>query len=382
MPALTNYLDRALSGLSKIGIAFQDEESKSNAILPVLQKIQALDEVNALSIARTMQHSSAFNQLVRERISSIEVGSRYIDIAEQFEGIREDTSNMVSWMEDGKLDWVEKAKITWIKLKRGNVSDRFNDIRTFFLDVIGRTEKQLSKEELVLNAYKEFRLAIKQAEIAAQAILQRADCNLRDANAALEKHNEALKSKNNTEGETLAKLELIRDEALNEHSIADEQFQISSDLVNNLKIAYSTSEVVYARLEQNIKMKKRIYQQSVTFFSTNEIVFSALSSAFTSTQGLAESANALTAITTGVNKSIEALAVMGNHQLEQSAKAGYGATIDAKSVAKLADAIVQYQSDMRNLVKDLREEATKNANEIEIATNDAKDRFVQLVSRG
>ena len=69
----------------------------------------------------------------------------------------------------------------------------------------------------------------------------------------------------------------------------EKRYQIAKDLSDNLTISYNTSEVVMARLLQTTNAKERIYAQSITFFSTNDTVLTALKASFTGMFGLHES---------------------------------------------------------------------------------------------
>lgn len=379
MASLTSFYDTAMTTLAKVGINISPKESASSLVIPLVERLERVDPENALSIARTMQLSGEFNELVMTEISSLEIGSRFTDIALQFDSIRDDTKQMVEFMDDGKLDWKERIHMGWMKLRRGTVTDRFSEIKATFTDVIAGTTSQLDKESLVLDAYQNFRFAIKEAESAAAAIFQRTKDNLEQCKLTAAESDQKIATA--TDDLQRSSLELARDTSLVAVKQAEDDYQLAKDLFENLKISYSTSEVVFARLQQNLDMKKRIQQRSVTFFSTNETVFTALAAAFTSTQGLAESTNALEMMQSGVNKSIEALATVGTKQLEASARAGYGATISAQSVKALADSIVEYQSTLTSMVDQLRDEATRNALEIEQYTNDAKSKFVTLTTK-
>lgn len=377
--ALSVHFEKAMAKLAQLGLLSSVEESGMSAFLPLIQRIESIDPANALLIARVMQQSSNFNEIVRTQISSIDVGTRFITIAEQFDSIRDDTRDMVVWVSDGKLDWKEKAQLTWAKMRRGTVSERFESIKHTFASVIRSTHEQIAKEELVLSAYQDFRFSIKEAEGAAHALAAKAQDALETVKAELQMADGRIHAAQNAAEKS--SLELARDLLINKAQTAESEYQIAKDLSDNLKIAYNTSEVVFARLRQNIEMKRRIHEQSVSFFTTNEIVFTGLSAAFTSTQGLSESTQALEQMKKGINQSLEVLADLGNQQLESSARAGYGPTVDAKAVEKLANAIVEYQTNMRTLVDQLRTESTANANEIESATNAAKTRFVELATR-
>ena len=80
---------------------------------------------------------------------------------------------------------------------------------------------------------------------------------------------------------------------------------------DNLTISYNTSEVIMARLMQTTNAKERVYAQSVSFFSTNDSVLTALKASFTGLFGLHELTKALDAMKEGVSKSIEILADVG-----------------------------------------------------------------------
>ena len=88
----------------------------------------------------------------------------------------------------------------------------------------------------------------------------------------------------------------------------EKRYQIAKDLSDNITIGYNTSEVIMARLVQITTAKERVYSQSVSFFSTNEVVLTALTASFTGMHGLHESTQTLEAMKDGVNKSLEVLA--------------------------------------------------------------------------
>lgn len=377
--ALTSYFDKAMTKIQQFGLATAPGREQLSAIMPLIQRIEHLDPENALSIARVMDQSSNFNEIVRTKISSIEIGARFLTISSEFDDIREDTRNLVAWMEDGNLDWKEKAQMTWMELRRGTVSERFGVIQNTFAEVMEDTNNQILMEESVLAAYLDFRFSIKESESSAYMILAKAEQDWEAKKIEIVAASEKIKTASNQAEKS--KFELERDHLLAQTQSSETLYQIAKDLAENLKVAYNTSELVFARLQQNIGMKRRIYEQSVSFFSTNEVVFTGLSAAFTSTQGLAESTHALESMKRGLNQSIEALADIGGTQLEASAKAGYSGTIDAKSVAKLANAIVEYQQSMSSMISDLRKEATSTAEEIETATNASKESIVALLAK-
>ena len=113
-----------------------------------------------------------------------------------------------------------------------------------------------------------------------------------------------------------------RDLALQALQDEDKRYQIAKDLAENLSIAYGTTEVVMARIAQITDCKERVYSQAVTFFGTNETVFTALSASFTGMHGLHESTQTLEAMKEGINKSLETLGEVGTEIQEAALKAG------------------------------------------------------------
>ena len=137
-----------------------------------------------------------------------------------------------------------------------------------------------------------------------------------------------------------------------------------------------------ARLMQTTNAKERVYQQSISFFSTNETVFTALSASFTGLFGLNESTETLNAMKEGMSKSIETLSEIGGKVQEEAIKAGYGPTIRADAVKKLVDSVVSFQEKSRAIIAEMRDQATKNYAEIRDAVEDGKKRLATLAADG
>jgi hypothetical protein len=179
-----------------------------------------------------------------------------------------------------------------------------------------------------------------------------------------------------------ARLELARDEQLRRVQDEEKRYQIAKDLSDNLTISYNTSEVVMARLLQTTNAKERIYAQSITFFSTNDSVLTALKASFTGMFGLHESTATLNAMKEGVSKSLETLTEVGGKVQEEAVKAGYGPTIRADAVKKLVDSVVNYQERSQQIIDEMRKLSTQNSTEIRDAVEDGKRRIAKLVADG
>ncbi|PXY91493.1 merozoite surface protein 3b [Gilliamella apis] len=371
------YIDRAVQLLNKIGIIIKPQADAP--ILKLLDNVAEIDKNRVIAIARTLQQQSAFNQVVREQIDGVEVSQRYTKIVNHFDSIRTDMEKMLGWLDDGRLDFFERIKIGWMKLQRGSIPDRFNLIKKTYLQVSQETGNQIEREHIILNAYQDFRFGLKQAQITAEELVQIATARLEECKNKLSLAIADVDNFKEDDHVAKARLELIRDEALRNVQQEDSRYQIILDLANNLTVSYNSAEAVFARIQQTTSVKERVYQQSVSFFSTNEIVFTALSASITSLTGLSESTKTLDAMKDGMNKGIESIASAGNKQLEESLRAGYSSTIKADSLRALVDAIVNYQESSQQLIAELRNESIDNAKEIDRIVEDGKQRFNNII---
>jgi hypothetical protein len=374
------YLDLATSALREVGIV--PPKTDEAPIVGLLQKIADLDADKIAIIARTLAQAGVFNEVVREQTQAMEIGERYRQIAESFNSIRDDAKKMVDQIADARIDLFERATNVWMKISRGDVADRFDDIKQTYLDVTGSTKDQIERETRILDAYRDFRGALKQSEVLALEVLRVAERRLEAAKAELKKASEAVANFAGGEAADRARLELVRDEHLRRTQDEEKRYQVAKDLSDNLTVSYNTSEVIMARLLQTTNAKERVYAQAVTFFSTNDSVLTALKASFTGMFGLHESTQTLEAMKEGMSRSIEVLAEIGDQVGEAAVRAGYGPTIRADAVKKLVDSVVTFQERSLEIVGEMRRLATQNSAEIRDAVEEGKRRIARLVAQG
>jgi len=378
--SVLKYFDRAMNQLRDLGLV--PEQSDEAPVVALLNRLTELDEAKVTAIARTLSQASLFNEVVREQVSSMKLGERYEEITESFNSIRDDARSMVEQVEDGKIDTLERISNVWMKVTRGDISSRFQDIKEIYLDVAKDSSDQIEREHLILNAYQDFRGALKESEILALDVLKTAESRWEVAKSNVA---EAADVVEGFEGDDLvarAKLELARDEKVRVLQDDEDRYQIAKDLSDNLTVSYNTSEFVMSRLLQTTSAKERVYKQSIMFFGTNETVLTALSASFTGLFGLHESTEALEAMKEGMSKSLEDLADIGGKVQEAAVRAGYGPTIRADAVKKLVDSVVNFQARSRDIIEEMRVLATKNAEEIRESVEDGKQRLARLIQQG
>ena len=376
LPAL-QYLDRALETVQDMGL--KPESSGEDPIGALLDQITELDKDKVTIIARTLAEASTFNEIVRNEIAGMKIGERYDDVVDQFNSIRDDAKMLVDQLEDGKLSTWERDNI-WMKVARGDVATRFDDIQKTYLDVAADSKDQIKREQRILSAYQDYRGAYKQAQILALDILKSAEARLEARQKSLTQASDAVANFAGSEPAERAKLELSRDVKLRDLQEEEKRYQIAKDLADNLTVGYNTSEIIMTRLLQTTNAKERVYQQAITFFSTNEAVLTALKASFTGLFGLHESTQTLEAMKKGVSDSLETISDVGDKVQIEAIKAGYGPTVRADAVKKLVDSVVSFQERSREIINEMRALATRNSEEIRDAVEDGKRRMSKLAA--
>jgi hypothetical protein len=372
------YLDKAAGALRSLGL--MPDKVEPAPVNALLEKISDLDQDKIAIIARTLGQAEVFNEVVRRETAEMEIGNRYQHITEGFNSIRDDAKRLVEQVEDGKLDIFERGSNVWMKLVRGDIADRFEEIRKVYLSVNRETKNQIEREATILDAYRDYRGALKHAEVLALEVLKTAEARLEAARKALDEVSAKVAGFTGSDRAERAKLELERDEQLRRTQDEEKRYQIAKDLSDNLTIGYNTSEVIMARLLQFTSAKERVYQQAVSFFSTNDSVLTALKASFTGMFGLSESTKTLDAMKEGMSKSLESLAEVGDKVQEAAIRSGYGPTIRADAVKKLVDSVVNFQERSVEIIAEMRKLSTENSAEIRNAVEDGKRRIARLVA--
>ena len=371
------YLDKALSNLRALG--FGHESTGESPIIALLNQISDLDEDRVVAIARTLTQASHFNEIVREQIRGMDVGERYEDITDAFDSIRDDAKGLVDQYEDGEISTVERLSNVWMKVTRGDIASRFETIKDKYLDVAHATKDQIKREQQILEAYQDFRGALKQSEIHALEVLKKAETKLTGAKDKLAAAIQTVASYAGEDAVERARLELARDEELRAVQAEDKRYQIAKDLADNITVGYNSSEVIMARLVQTTNAKERVYSQAISFFGTNETVLTALTASFTGMHGLHESTETLEGMKKGISDSLETLSEIGGKVQEEAIKAGYGPTIRAEAVKSLVDSVISYQERSKQIIAEMRRLATQNSEEIRDAVEEGKQRLARLI---
>ncbi len=171
------YLDKALSTLRDVGLVPASREASPMTAL--LDQITALDQERVTLIARTLDQMSVFNEVVREQISAD--GDRRA-LQEDHRRLQLDPRRRQAHgrPDRGRQDRHLRAAIEHLDEDRraATSSDRFDKIKRTYLDVAKDTKNQIEREHLILEAYRDFRGALKESEVMALEVLKTAEAKL------------------------------------------------------------------------------------------------------------------------------------------------------------------------------------------------------------
>lgn len=370
------YLEKAVTAIKQFGSASVNAE---DPVIPLIKELQVVDESKAIVIARTLQHSSMFNDIVRQQVADMKIGARYENITQDFDSIIEDTKTMLKQMENNETGMGVKFGRWMMKMRRGTIHDRFDRIKEVYIDVTKDTKDQLDRESAILEAYLDYRNAVKEAEInAAQMykiqteVLAKAKQDLIEKNAAVEAQ---------TDPELKNRAQLARDESQRAFDREDRRYQLLKTISEQLTISYNVGDTVIANLNQTRAIKQTVYEKAVIFFKTNESVLTSLDAALTSTAGLNEGHKSVDAMVEGTNKALETLAEVSSTVKMNAIKTAYGSTIKADSVKKVIESMIKFQQDSQTAIQQLRLESAKNAVDIEQIVDQGKNQLAKLVTQ-
>lgn len=378
MRSMRQYLDRALDTLKKLG---GQGATAPQELISLLESVRHIDEPKVIAIAEVIQHMSSFNALVRENVESIQIGNRYLEITQLFDSVRDDSKKLIAQLDDGKISGTEKLSNWWMKLNRGTPSDRFDKIVQVYGAVAKDTKEALAREEAIMEAYIDFRFALKEAEVLARELLDTHAPTLEAAKRGLGEAQAALDAYAGVDQGGKSQLELRRDEARRRYEQEDESYQLLKDITENLQIGYDVGETLITKLKQTHDVKERVYRRAVTFFTTNEHVFTILGTVYTSQHGLHEVTQATEAMKEGVNKGLEDVAQLGREIERAALKAGYGSTINPESVQKLVDAISGFQVESLELIADLRRQSEESSKQIRASVEAGKKKYQETLAK-
>jgi hypothetical protein len=372
-------LQKAIDKIKDLNLTLTVPEAQP--IAKIIERIEDVDQAKAVVIARTLSTMQAFDDLVSEKLEGSNYSDRFNAVTVGFNSIIEDSTRQVHQEEKGGAGFADRVGNVYMKLTRGDVADRFAKIEHIYRDVISESGKTLDIQRGILDAYVDARASLKEGEIAASEIFEAIKVQADAAKAKVEEMNGKVNAAPaDMSASDRGRLELERDDAVNEARRQDDRYQIAKDLAEMLTVAYSVTETIFGRYNQAHKVLDRLHQKAVIFFDTQRPVMTAMKATFTGLMFVNEMSKTQTAMQEGLNKSLETLATLGGTVLKEGSRTAHGPAIRASSVKMLVDATVSFQEEVDTIVRESRELATVEAATIRKDVEDGKQRVARFVA--
>lgn len=354
------FLSSAIAKLKGLSLAVVEPDS--SVLGPLLTKLSELDETKTLVIGRTLAYQDVFNTLASKEISEMTFGERYNEITQNFDSIVDDMKRLVGQAERGSVSIGDRFGNIYMKISRGDVAYRFDASQKTFSQVMKDSLDQAEREKRVLEAYVDYRGALKEAEVLTYDLMKLGEERLKEAEAAAAEANAKVVAAAGADPSERARLELARDEAVRLQSAADARWQSAKRFSENLSTSYNLADMTFKRLEQITNLKTEAVDEGNSFFTTNKIVFTALKVTMTGFIGLHEATQTINSMKAGRAKAIEAVANVGDKLLEDATKAAY-LTVDDGTVTAMKALITsttQWQIKQRQLRKEMSDKSAEN----------------------
>jgi hypothetical protein len=372
-------LQKAIDKIKDLKLTLTIPEAQP--IAKVIERIEDADPAKTVVIARTLSAMQAFDALVSEKLEGSDYSDRFNAVTVGFNSIIQDSKRQVLQEERGGAGVAERVANVYMKLTRGDIADRFVKIESVYRDVITESGKTLDLQRGILDAYVDARASLKEGEIAASELFEQIGKQAQSAKAKVDELNAKVESAPaEMSNADRGRLELERDDAVNEARRQDDRYQIAKDLAEMLTVAYSVTETIFGRYNQAHKVLDRLHQKAVIFFDTQRPVMTAMKATYTGLMFVNEMSKTQVAMQDGLNNSLETLASLGNTVLTNGVRIAHGPAIKASSVKMLVDATVSFQEEVDTIVRESRELSTVEAAAIRNDVEDGKKRVARFVA--
>lgn len=290
-------LHNARRVLSLIGIEVKANSVAQAAALEQLRQLEELGPDQTQHLIEVFQSMNAFDQLVSDNLKEMNVGERHSEIAENFESIIKDLERKIRNASGGSnvgRKWVDKIQEKLIAKFRGSMTERFEKINVASEAVFADSDQQIKHERAILDAYADYREALRDSMYIAEDLKNKATVARDEAGERLKKAKENLEAvPSDASVMQQAPAQIAMDEAQREFEKMDRRQDIAASLHEKLTISYTVSEAVMTRYAETTKVRENVQNQASIFYTTNKGVMNVMKATIVQLEGTLESAETL-----------------------------------------------------------------------------------------
>ena len=377
-------LINATKMLAAIGIDLNAKSVAREVTSNRVKELEVLGREEAQAILEVLASVDAFDDVVREQVKEMRVAERYELVRNNFKTILDDAETQVNQVtEDGKLSVWNKIQNRFVEFRRGTIQARFQELRNTCEQVFSDVGDQIKREMTILEAYAEFRVALKEGGMVAEGLRRKAEERKNNYAQALGDAQSKVDEAREAGADVLAvgHLELARDQARRDFEVEDRRFQTSLDMQEQLMIAYATAEAIMTKMAQTTQVKDAQHRKSTTFYTANSGTLTALTMAFTSIKGLHESTATQNAMQEGMNEALRRLPGLGTEVQTRALQAAYGSTVDVQALRALFESAAEWAAKESDMITDLRKTSSENNNQVKKVIEEGQRKMAEVLAR-
>lgn len=372
--------------LSKIGIELQIDSLAQKATLAQIEELAVFGQDESLQLREVVENINSFDQLVANNLKSMNVGERYNDIRENFETILKDLERKLKGA-DGSQNMgsklVERIQNKLVLWRRGSVKDRYDKIKVISESVFADSDSQIKHEQAIIEAYRDYREALRDSGTLAKIIKERAAMardSFKDEYTSLV---DQLKEAQDSNAETLAVALLQQqvDDIKRQFDAADRRHEIASSLEQKLTTTYGISDAVMTRYTQTAEVRERLQREAALYYSVNSGVMTTLMATFQQLEATNEGTQVLREIQKQQQKALDSLSRNGglaNKVVQEAQKVGMSVYFSAEDMRKLYASTVEFRINQARDYAKLRQERDANMIEVQKAIQEGQRKLSEV----
>ena len=363
--------------LTKYGIA---AGQKIDPLVVLAEGLQTVNQEKVGRLTEILSYSDEFGRLVSDKLNEPAIKEGYVDQVKDLAEALKDAKEFYEVRHaEGFGAWIQRLKLSLSSFSEGTLQQRFQKSWDGLEKVLGGTVEDVKAQKEVQEAFTQYLVLKKEAEIIANELHKSYGENqYQTAKAVMEKtvsdYVEKAKTVDPADIE-LMKLQVTRDETIASFRKVDETYNLLDKVRSSIGNSYVLGVGLNKNLEQNIAAEVMVKDKTALLLSTNEDVFNMLKVSATAQESLRRATDATEAMEDAINASIDMIAEQGAEIKRKAVQVAERSTIKPDKIAKLYASLVEHEQFLAKELPKLREQRRREY-EANIVTMDNASRDI------
>src|SRR3989344_288793 len=359
--------------LTKYGIA---AGQKIDPLVVLAEGLQTVNQEKVGRLTEILSYSDEFGRLVSDKLNEPAIKEGYVDQVKDLAEALKDAKEFYEVRHaEGFGAWIQRLKLSLSSFSEGTLQQRFQKSWDGLEKVLGGTVEDVKAQKEVQEAFTQYLVLKKEAEIIANELHKSYGENqYQTAKAVMEKtvsdYVEKAKTVDPADIE-LIKLQVTRDETIASFRKVDETYNLLDKVRSSIGNSYVLGVGLNKNLEQNIAAEVMVKDKTALLLSTNEDVFNMLKVSATAQESLRRATDATEAMEDAINASIDMIAEQGVEIKRKAVQVAERSTIQPDKIAKLYTSLVEHEQFLAAELPKLREQRRRDYEANIVTMNDA-----------